>query len=546
MNKSLRRRIALIVFLATVVFGIQMVKIQRPFFGHFASYQAVSAFVSRNMIKERFSEPLLPKTDFMIGKKRSLPLNQYPFQSVIAALGSFYAGGSLEFWGRFQAIVFNAGSVILTGMIAYLLLGSSVGWIAAVMMCFSPFALIYGQMFMSEAGSLFFLLLSLFWVLSQYLRHEKTKRGILFLAAVSFSVALVGRIHYLVFLPVIWIVIQTSRQSNRTKLMTIALFTFIAVLLPFLWFFYTYVISLRADNVHSNLFLQLGGRRFADSRYLLDPNYYRHVFDIFSEKMFTPLIFPFFCLGAIFLGTQISERRNFAILGANVILGVLIIIFFPQKVLDHEFYLYGMMPFCLIIAAYGVSRVMEMFSVLQQSKVVTFLLLLYLVVSARYFLHPIYKYPDEKRNLLPVANLLRAKTMPTDWLVIASYGYSELVYYADRPSWSIDFSSLGHKLPYYFKNPKFSNLNFRKMSYLEEAMKDPISWLEYLKSEGASYLVVPNEKDLDLVPDFRFYIERNYIPIPLAPHSLLFRLSDRAVLPQSGDSNSAVTTSKGD
>ena len=519
------KKIALILFLSASVLGIQLGRIERPYFGHFASYQIVSAFIARNMLKEHFTQLLLPKTDFMIGKKQSLPLNQYPIHSLLAALGAHYFGGSLEFWGRFQAILFNIASIILTGLIAGLLFTSGVGWIAAVLMSLSPYSLIYGQMFMSESSGLFFLLLSLYILLRALYKNRDFNFLKLFIAGICFSLVLVGRIHFLMLLPVFWVIFYFSSQPFRQRFSSTFLFSFFALILPFAWFVYTYFVSIHADNVHSNLFLQLSGRRLADLYYLRDLNYYHHVFDIFVEKMLTPLVFPFLPIGLFLLGTK---GKTTYILMSGLLSGTSIVVLIPQKVMAHEFYLYGTLPFYIMIAANGVFKLFEAFPVFKRPSVIAFFLMLYLIVSARYFVHPIYKFPEEKNELIPMAQAIREKTQPGDWLVIASRGFSELRYYVDRPSWDISFPAIGTKLAYYFKDPRFSNVDHEKLNQLEQAMYDPISWLEYLKMEGAAYLVVPNERELDGVPEFRIYLDQHYPKLPLTQHSLLFKLTETA------------------
>ncbi len=519
------KKIALILFLSVSVLGVQLGCIDRPYFGHFSSYQIVSAFIARNMLKERFTELLLPKTDLMIGKKQSLPLNQYPLHSLMAASGVRYLGGSLEFWGRFQAVIFNVGSIILTGLIAGLLFGSGAGWIAAVLMSLSPYALIYGQAFMSESSVLFFLLLSLYLLLSALYRNLDVHPLRLLLASASFSVALVGRIHFLTFLPVFWLIAYFSSQSFRHRLSFILFFSVFALIPSLAWYTHTYFVSIHSDNIHSNLFLQLSGRSLADAHYLSDLNYYRHVFDIFVEKMLTPLAFPFFPIGLFLLKREKGGEKSTFILMAGFLLGISMVILFPQKIMDHEFYLYGVFPFCIIIAAFGLSKIVEKVPELKQWPVVFFFLLLYLAVSARYFVHPIYKFPEEKKELIPMARAIQEKTHPEDWLVIASRGFSELRYYVERPSWDMSFPAIGTELPYYFKKSRFSKVNYQELARLEEAMRDPITWLEYLKNEGASYLVIPNERELDDVPGFRTYLNKYYTKLPLTDHSLFFKLT---------------------
>ena len=57
-----KKQIGLLVFLDIAVLSVQLPAIQRPFTGDYASYQGtVMAAIARNMVRENFSELLLPK-----------------------------------------------------------------------------------------------------------------------------------------------------------------------------------------------------------------------------------------------------------------------------------------------------------------------------------------------------------------------------------------------------------------------------------------------------------------------------------------------------
>ncbi len=149
------RRIWPPIFLVIVVLSIQMAAIERPYLGHFSSYQLVMASMARNMVREDFTDLLLPKVDMLLNGKKALHLNQYPFPSVLAALGVRNFGGSFEFWGRVQAIFLNLLSALFLALIALRLFDKRTGLTAFFIYLLSPFTLIYGQCFMSEPLSFF-------------------------------------------------------------------------------------------------------------------------------------------------------------------------------------------------------------------------------------------------------------------------------------------------------------------------------------------------------------------------------------------------------
>jgi len=160
MNQNVpQTRIPILIAVVTLLYVlvIQGVGIQRPFMGHYASYQGtVMASMARNMVRENFSNIFLPKTDVILQGQKSLHLNQYPFPSLLVAGAVKFVGGSYEFWGRFQAILFNLFSILLPFFIAQRLFGRAAALTSAIIFALSPLTVVYGQSFMSEPSSLFF------------------------------------------------------------------------------------------------------------------------------------------------------------------------------------------------------------------------------------------------------------------------------------------------------------------------------------------------------------------------------------------------------
>ncbi len=206
------RQLAFVLFVFSSVLFVQMIKISRPYSGHFSSYQANgNASIARNMLKENFSECHLPKTDILIGGKKSLHLNAYPMPALLAALGVRLWGGSLEFWGRFQAVLFNLMTIILVGLIAAHWFNSFTGWTALLIYAFSPFSILYGQGFFSEPGAVFFTLLSIFLIK----KNEKENSLLrISLAGFCFSVGILARIHFVLLLPAFLLHVAGTKKAE--------------------------------------------------------------------------------------------------------------------------------------------------------------------------------------------------------------------------------------------------------------------------------------------------------------------------------------------
>ncbi len=501
-NLSGKIYLRVFVVLAIVLF-IQMSAIARPYTGHFASYQAtVMAAIGRNMVRENFKDLLRPKTDIMItSSERSLHLNQYPFPAVLAATGVRILGGSFEFWGRFQSILFNLLTAFFLGLLTRRLFDAEIAWIAVVLYLFSPYTLIYGQSFISEPCSLFFFVLSLFLIV----RDSAVELPLpsLLASAFSLSIALTGRIHLLIFYPLFFISLWTTMKERR--ILKILAFSLIALLMPVAWYGYTYFASLAQENVHTNIFVQIG-LSDTSAAALTDLTFLRHLGFIFIRTILTPVLVVFFFWGLL---SSKREGKAFWLPIIGCALGGFVILLAPQKVMDHDFYLYGMFPFVVMVTACGVKGFFDKFPGARKWHVPA--IAVYLAFSFMAFRNPIYKGLEEEKQEVRIAEKVRPLIGPSDRVIVASSHPAVLLYYLDRPVWNMDLSQIGQPLAPYLKNRRFRKFDPEEIDRLETAMKDPVKWLDYYRSKGADYLIVPDRHELDLLPGFLSHLRANYV-----------------------------------
>lgn len=487
MTPSLQRRLPLALLVGGFVLFVQLIAIGRPYSGNFASYQAtVMAAISRNMVRENFSEPLRPKTDVMLMKReRSLHLNQYPFPALVAAAGVKTFGGSYEFWGRFQAIVCNFLTALLLGLFAARLFEERTGWIAACLYALSPFTLIYGQSFISEPFSLLFLVLTFLFLTPP--QGKPFDLSSVFFAGLSFSVAVTGRIHFAIFYPLCVFFILRSQTSS--KIFKIFLFTLFGFVLPGAWYGYTYFVSTHEANVHTNAFVQFG---LLSTRKVPSLLYAGRLLEIFAGVLLTPLFFPAFVIGWF----TVPKGESFVKVALGFLLGAAVLLV-PWKIMAHDFYLYGVFPFIVILAACGLGSLLDETPFLKRPVALTLVILLTMGVSGRFFFNPIYKGLPEEERAVRVGKAIQGMTGPEDALVVASEHPAILLYYAGRPVWNMDLTRVGMPLTDYQKNARFLKFDAAEAARLEAAMKDPIGWLEYYRAKGAAYVVIPSREELD-------------------------------------------------
>lgn len=502
-------RAARLAAILLLVLTIQGLKIQRPYFGHFASYQLVSASIARNMIREHFTDLLSPKTDLLLYyPKKLLHLNQYPVQSLLAAAGQAALGGSLEEWGRGQAILFHLLSILLMYGLARRLWGESLGELAAFFYGLSPLTLIYGQSFMSESFAVFCLLLAVSIALER-LRPEGRIGIWSSVLGLVFSLALVTRIHFGVWIPLFYAVLF-SKLPRPKRPGSASLFSLCAFGPPVLWYGYTYFAGLGADNLHTNLFVQLVSDRAGAAASLPLLEYLRRIFDLFSQRLLTPVLFPFLLAGIYGLASQ-PKTRPWLLLGLGLSLSPLVL--FSKKVWNHDFYLSGNFPALMLIAVYGLDVFLRAAPLLNARGFRIFLFATFLAASARNALHPLYRYPPENESLLPVARSAQLQSREEDLFIVVAKEPAPALYYLDRAAWNMDLSAVGKPLSDFLKNPSFSRVNPAEVQKLEWAMRSPVTWLNDLRARGARYFLAFQKDDLARAPELLAYLQQYDTPL---------------------------------
>ncbi len=505
-------RMGLVVILFAYVLGMQLIGIQRPFAGHYATYQGtVMASIARNMVRENFSDVLMPKTDSILEGERSLHLNQYPFPSLLTAYAVKFIGGAYEFWGRFQAILFNLLSILLVFGIAGRFFGEVTAWLSAVIFALSPFTVVYGQSFMSEPSSLFFFLGSFYLLID---RRGCTLFSV-FLSAMSFSIAITGRLHWILFLPLFCVPVLWTGSQNRFR--NLLVFCIFALLLPLIWYTHTYFASLYSAHVHTSLFLQMATSQ-KGAAFWFRPGLYRAVGMIFGKSMLALVLIPFFIVG-IFQAMKSREGR--LSLWAGIGIGLVLMILSPEKLIRHDFYLYAAFPFVAIVTALGVDWLLQHFPKIAGYLAVGLFLIL-LAASARFSWGPIFHAPVAEMRMIKAAESVRAKIAPNTPIIVAGSDTGVFVYYVDRPSWTLTPGLNGNKFSPYLLMTAFTGRNKESLDRLEKASQNPIDWLEYLRARRAAYFVAPQPKDFQAFHEFLRYLAANYRNISGDPQEYLF------------------------
>lgn len=505
-------------FFLFLIFGIvlflQLVKINRPYLGNFSSYQAGMINLAQNMERDGPKGWLLPKLNQLIAGERGLHLNQYPLPSLIAAICHRWIPLSYEFWGRIQMIFFHILSLFLFFLILRSLWGEGIALISTSLYALSPYTLIYGQSFLSESPAMFFFLASMY-LIARASPSRISTLGV-FMSGVLFSVSILNRIHFVVmFLPLLYLL---YRRSAR-KVIHSFLFVATGLSLPVAWYLWVYQIIQTSPHAQMHMFMQVGAGKILTRSLLGSLDYYRYLFDLTSGKILTPLIFPFFLIGLLGLRKTTEKWFLWLWLGTFAIL----IAGLPRKVMDHEFYLLPAAPALFVAAAFGIKRILGWRSLLQRRNFI-FCVSILLLVSARYFLHPIYYYPEKEAALLKIADRLKQLVERNELLIVAHGGAPELLYFAERNGWTFNERGQG-EIPIYWRTNKFQKLTAEESQEREQAYERSVDWLEYLRKQGAAYFVASDKSSLEGNKELFHHLQRHYAMVG-APEDFfyLFRL----------------------
>jgi hypothetical protein len=500
----------------SVVLLVQGVAINRPFFGNFASYQVSMMELAKNMALDH--EWFYPKLSYVVAGKKALHLNQYPLPSAILAVTQNLLPISYEFWGHFQMILFHVLSLFFFYRITRKVWGEGTAILAVTVYAWSPYTLIYGQSFMCESPGVFFFLCSLFLILN--VKGDTLTTARLVLAGFLFSISILNRIHYVLMMPVFYCVLYYKPQKRWIHLI---FFSLISIALPALWYSFVYQTAQNSDNVQMHLFMQLNAGKIVTGSLLLGLPYYQYMLDLFSTKMLTPLLFPFLFVGFLAL----KEKKPMPLIWAWILSLVLLVVMLPRKNFDHEFYFY---PFILVVFQLTAAGLLYFFDHLTRKglrNILIFSGLIFLCISARYFLHPLYKYPASDQIVLKAAEYVKSQVPPDAKIIAADGGRIPFLYYSDRLGWPFNETGQG-PLPNYWRKDTLRPTAEEELKAKQQAYKSSIGWLEYLRERGASYFVVANARALRENEALFSHLTKRYSLINLATDSFyLFDLQKK-------------------
>ncbi|MBI4970708.1 MAG: glycosyltransferase family 39 protein [Candidatus Omnitrophica bacterium] len=460
--------------------------LSRPFLGNFASYQLMTVDVAKFILMKGPSAVFLPMTFCSASGEPGLILLNFWAPAVVAATLFKLFGVSIVFWGRFQMVVF----AVLATWVLYLFVkerwGERVALWSAFIFNLSPLTTIYGQSFMNDMPALFLTLLAF------YLAGKSGQKD--FAAGIVTGILITLRIH----LGVLLLPLGFLAKKNRLW------FLLPAVLTPLAWYGWIYWVTRHSDNVFMSMFPQIEMYGQGSPFHLfMTLGFYKQIIYYFVRYLLTPIgviILPF----ALWNSWKKKEDK---VLWLWLLALAVSMVVLPRKYHDHNFYLWHWIaPLAIILGGYfdGVFEKTKKFRPV-------WICLGFTAIFLNSFLafKPAFVTPRADEKIVPLSKAIQRMALPEDRIIVATHeARPEYIPLSERIGWPFELDSTREDLPLYFHFKSLNNLSDEERSQRDSAFRDPIRWIEYLKSKGAKYFFVVNPQDIQSKRALFEYLEK--------------------------------------
>jgi len=361
--------------------------------------------------------------------------------------------------------------------------------LSAFFFAFSPFVWVYGRNFQGESLALMLLSLSVYGILRPSWR---------WCSGLAMGVSATLRLHFLAVVPAL-LCFFPAPSKVRSKVV----WTIVCLVIPILWHAHNLYMQNHYPNVHSTMFMQLQMGKTFPHPYLLKPRYYLFFLKNFVGWSAGPVGFVF-AAWAMWQTLRGSTRRRWIFMLA---LTWVVVILIPDKFYVQHFYAYDSILPMSILAGVGLSHWLKKRSAFTLEAVLALALGTSFVIAY----HPTYKVTTTDLAVFPAAKFIH-DVVPKDALLIASHGASsDLVYYGDHLGWP--FSILPHTGRALSVDMGIRIRGGPSQAEFDErnnAYRNSIRWLEYLRGLGAKYFVVSQQEDLNANPALKEYLDSHF------------------------------------
>jgi 4-amino-4-deoxy-L-arabinose transferase-like glycosyltransferase len=257
-RRDVSGKVVMVIWILAV--GARLILINQPYIDHWSWRQSDVAAIARNFSEDgfRFSHPQID----WAGNATGYVGTEFPILPFVAAI-CYKFGGTHDWIGRSQAIIFFAVSLPFLFLLVAEVFGSTAAVWATFFFSFAPVNIFAGRSFMPDVPSLSLAIIGLYFFL-RWIEHRQSVS--LFLAAITISLSILIKVTSIViFAPLLYLAVaalydrrpEDDLGAHRAPLQLIA-FLVIAVLPSAAWYWHAYQI---AERFYPHHFFGAGGVR---------------------------------------------------------------------------------------------------------------------------------------------------------------------------------------------------------------------------------------------------------------------------------------------
>lgn len=479
------------------LFLLQLYACALPLFGHFGSYQAVNA-----MMAEMFRYSLWePRVFSLVNGKPGLHLLYIPYGAWLAQLiqsGLKLSSDCLPVLGKGLSLAATCCSAFLVRNLTFSMTHDRhAADFSGVLFLLTPLIAVTGVSFQNEAWAVLGMLGCLGLLLSGC---ENDSAGRIAAAGFVFGLTLAARIHFGFFLaPAFWILFKYQKVRRKG----IAAFLLALAAASALWIGWFWILEKREGAVLTSLFSQSGEGRIASSSILSDPAFYKSA----ARQLLLYWAHPFVWLFSFAVFFQ-KERR---FLWVWLIASFSVLVLLPRKVLDHPFYLIGGVPPFIMLTGPAIYSFCKDRPLWLRNAVMALLL----TVSIVFFMRS-QRLPHEARAWLNQAREISASAGKSNPVVMQHSQAAAMLFYSHQPGWSFDLNME--------QSDVMQSAEKRHRDIRSKGYGNLISWIEYLRSQGAKRLVITDQAAFETQAAFAAHVRSRYPEKKTESGVLLFDL----------------------
>lgn len=475
----------------------------RPLAGHFAQYQALQGMMARNLERD-WATWSAPKTFIVQGDEAARHLLYLPIASLLAAAAHSAIGGSLDFWGRFQALAFFPLACVFLYRLVRLGGGRRTAVGAVAVFCLAPVTFVYAQQFQNEMATVCFLTAYVYFLL-RWVRSSPQGAGSACLAGAAAAAALLLRLHLLVLaVPTAYVL---ARERARLRAREVCLFLAVALAPPTAWTLHGMAMEQDPLRVHSRgLLAQLAGRTGWHNPMLLKADFIRRLAEQTAGMVLGPFGLTFTVLGAFRPWRGIVGRT----VGLWLAAGAISVAVLPAKAADHDFYLMLFLPPACAWAGSALSHVLwgGREPLVGRPWRCALFFAVWLAVTLRYAWNPAFVGPPEQEAVVRAA-LEAGPRVGAGERVVVNGPAQVALYYMDREGFLFPSAPGEEYLPEAPRTAAWKPAESEAFRALREAFPDPVAWLTYTRRHGARYFLNLNRDFSQAMPQAAAYLAQH-------------------------------------